>query len=59
MAVAPLRRRAGMLEIKNKERKLKEELKARGEVAKEEPAVSPEEEKERIEMLKRIGVLKE
>jgi hypothetical protein len=42
MAVAPLRRRAGMNEIKNKERKMKEELKQQAENQKpEEPNTRP------------------
>jgi hypothetical protein len=61
MAVAPLRRRAGMIEIKNKERKMREELKTRAEEQGEKPAqaVSEEEHKKRLEMLKSLGILKE
>lgn len=58
MATAPLRRRAGRIEIANKERKLKEELKAREE-GKTELQVSEEEHKKRLEMLKSLGILKE
>jgi len=58
MAVAPLRRRAGMIEIKNKERKIREELEARKQ-NKTEQEVSEEEHKRRMEMLKSMGVLKE
>lgn len=61
MAVAPLRRRAGMIDIKNKERKLKEELRAREEEkgVKEEISISEDEHKKRLEMLKSLGILKE
>jgi len=58
MAVAPLRRRAGMIDIKNKERKIREALEARKE--NEKPAeVSEEEHNKRLEMLKSLGILKE
>lgn len=61
MAVAPLRRRAGMTEIKNKERKMREELAARqaAEGDKSAEPISEEEHKKRLEMLKSLGVLKE
>lgn len=61
MAVAPLRRRAGMIEIKNKERKLAAELKAKQEAIGEKPEaqISEEEHKKRLEMLKSLGILKE
>lgn len=50
MATASLRRRTGMLEIKNKERKIKEELKNRE--VKEPEVISEEEHKKRMEALK-------
>ena len=56
MAVASFRRRAGMNEIKNKERKIKEKIKAMRENTKKEE-VSEEEHKRRMEMLKRLGVV--
>ena len=56
MATASLRRRAGMLEIKNKERKMKEELKNR-DSSKQTEEVSEEEHNKRMEMLKRMGVV--
>jgi len=61
MAVAPLRRRAGMTEIKNKERKMKEELAARraAEGEKSIEPISEEENKKRLEMLKSLGLLKD
>ena len=60
MAVASYRRRAGMNEIKNKERQVREELKARQEAEGEKPKVeiSEDEHKKRMEMLKGLGVLK-
>jgi hypothetical protein len=50
VATASLRRRTGMLEIKNKERKIKEELKNRE--VKEPEVISEEEHKKRMEALK-------
>jgi hypothetical protein len=60
MAVAPLRRRAGMIDIKNKERKIREELEARKEKNKESEAeqkISEEEHNKRLEMLKGLGLV--
>jgi hypothetical protein len=58
MAVASSRRQAGMVDIKNKERKIQEELRARQE--NEKPAeISDEEHNKRLEMLKGLGILKE
>ena len=58
MAVASLRRRAGQIEIENKEKKIREELAARQENSK--PAeVSQEEHDKRLEMLKSMGILKD
>ena len=58
MAVASSRRQAGMVDIKNKERKVQEELKARQE--NEKPVeISEEEHNKRLEMLKSMGILKE
>ena len=57
MAVAPLRRRAGLIEIKNKEIKVREELKKRGENMKKQE-ITPEEHEKRLKLLKEIGVLK-
>lgn len=59
MAVASYRRRAGMNEIKNKERQAREELKARQEAEGQQPKenISEEEHKRRLEMLKNMGVL--
>jgi membrane protein insertase Oxa1/YidC/SpoIIIJ len=58
MAVASFRRQAGMNEIKNKEKKIQEELKARQE--KEKPVeISEDEHKKRLELLKSLGILKE
>lgn len=60
MGVASFRRQAGMNEIKNKERLVREQLKARQEAEGEKPAeVSPEEHNKRLEMLKNLGILKE
>lgn len=60
MAVAPLRRRAGMIDIKNKERKIREALEARKEKEGENPTqISEEEHNKRLEMLKSMGILKE
>lgn len=61
MAVAPLRRRAGRIDILNKERKLKEEIKAREEAQgeKKDVGVSEEEHNQRLAMLKSLGILKE
>lgn len=57
MAVAPLRRRAGMIEIKERERKAREETrKQRESMNKEE--VTKEEHEERIKKLKEIGLIK-
>ena len=58
MAVASSRRQAGMTEIRNKERKIKEELKSREE-NKVEVQVSEDEHNKRLEMLKSMGILKE
>ena len=58
MAVASFRRQAGMTDIKNKERKLREELKTREE-NKEEATISEEEHNKRLGMLKAMGILKE
>jgi len=60
MAVASYRRRAGMNEIKNKERQVREELKARQEAEGEKPKeeISEEEHEKRLEMLKSLGILK-
>ncbi len=58
MAVAPLRRRAGMNEIKNKERKMREELKQNAENQKPEEPISEDEHNKRLEMLKNLGILK-
>ncbi len=53
MAVPSLRRRAGMTEIENKERKLRETIK------KDEPKeVSKEEHDKRVNLLKDLGLLK-
>ena len=57
MAVAPLRRRAGRIEIENKERKIKEEIKSSKENTKEEK-ISEEEHQSRLDKLKEIGLLK-
>jgi hypothetical protein len=57
MATPPLRRRAGMIEIKEKERKAREELRKRRENEKT-PEVSEEEHEKRLEMLKSIGAIK-
>jgi len=57
MAVAPLRRRAGLVEIENRQRQIAEELRKREENAKKEE-ITPEEHEKRINMLKQIGVLK-
>ena len=59
MAVAPLRRRAGMIEIELKEKKMRDELLARREKEKESVPISEEEHNKRLEMLKSMGVLKE
>ena len=56
MAVASFRRRTGMLEIKNKERKMKEELKNRDSF-KPTKEISEEEHNKRMEILKRMGVV--
>lgn len=56
MAVAPLRRRAGKIEIQEKERKAREEAKKSGEKMKKE--ITPQEEAERIRILKEAGLLK-
>jgi hypothetical protein len=57
MATPPLRRRAGKIDIENRARQIKEELKKREEsMAKEK--VTPEEHEERIKMLKSIGLVK-
>lgn len=58
MAVASSRRQAGMVEIRNKQRKIKEELATRQE-NKVEVQVSEDEHKKRLEMLKNMGILKE
>lgn len=57
MAVPPLRRRVGMNEIKEKERKAREELRKRQKEGKVED-VSKEEHEQRLNLLKEIGVLK-
>ena len=56
MAIPPLRRRAGMIEIKEKERKAREEAKKSKEVLKKE--VSPEEHETRLKILREMGLLK-
>jgi len=48
MAVASFRRRAGMNEIKNKERKIREELKARQESEGEKPKEDISEDQENL-----------
>lgn len=58
MAVASFRRVAGMNEIKNKERKAKEELRSRQENEKAVEPISEEEHKKRLEMLQNMGILK-
>lgn len=57
MAVASFRRQAGLTEIKNKQRKIREELKSQQE-CKVEEVVSEEEHNRRLEMLKSFGILK-
>ena len=56
MAIAPLRRRAGKIEIQNTERKIREELGARKQQREEPP--SEEEHNKRVELLKSMGLLK-
>jgi hypothetical protein len=57
MAVAPRTRRAGRVEIENKEREQREALKKRREnEVKEE--ISPEEHEKRMSILRSIGVIK-
>ena len=57
MAVPPLRRRVGKIEIDNKERKIKEELNKRLKNEKKEN-ITPEEHEARIKKLREIGLLK-
>lgn len=57
MAVAPLRRRAGMIEIKNKERKIREELEARKQNETEQE-VSEDEHQNRLNKLRELGLIK-
>ena len=60
MAVPPLRRRAGKVEIDNKERRAREELEARKEAeGGKDESISEEEHNRRLEMLRGIGVLRE
>jgi len=58
MAVVPLKRRVGLIEIKNKERKIQEELKARKNNEKEEK-ISEEDHQKRIDLLKKLGLVKD
>lgn len=60
MAVASFRLRAGRVEIKNKERKIREELKMREEEQRKnkEEKVSEEEHQARLNKLREIGLLK-
>ena len=57
MAVAPLRRRAGRIEIDNRQSKIEAELRTR-EANKPEESITPEEHEKRINLLRQIGVLK-
>ena len=57
MAVPPLRRRAGMIEIKDKERKSREEAKKKRDSMKKEE-ITPEEHEERVKKLKELGLIK-
>lgn len=61
MAVASFKRRAGMTEIRNKQRKIEEQVKAIKEAQSEKPAeeISQEEHAKRLEMLKNLGLFKE
>jgi len=55
MAVAPLRRRAGKIEIDLKEKRLNEQLKLREEKPVE--PISEEEHNRRLEMLRSMGLI--
>jgi len=57
MAVAPLRRRAGRIEIDNRQSKIEAELRER-EANKPKEVVTQEEHEKRIALLKQIGVIK-
>lgn len=59
MATAPLRRRAGRIEIDLKEERIRKELKARHDNQKPEEPISKEEHDRRLKMLKSLGILKE
>lgn len=56
MATPPLRRRAGMIEIKEKQRKAREEAKKQGDAMKKEESSEERAEKERI--LREAGLIK-
>jgi hypothetical protein len=58
MAVPPSRRNAGKIDIANKERKIREELKAREDKKNEKP-ISEEEHNKRMELLKNLGFIKQ
>jgi len=57
MATPPLRRRAGMIEIKEKERKVREEIRNRR-VNEKSEEISKDEHEERLKMLKELGLVK-
>jgi signal recognition particle GTPase len=57
MAVAPRTRRAGLVDIQNREIKLKEEAKKRAENMKKEQITS-EDHEQRLKMLKDMGLIK-
>ena len=59
MATAPLRRRAGRIEIDLKEERIRKELKARHDNQKPEEPISKDERKKRLDMLRKLGILKE
>ncbi len=57
MAVAPLRRRAGRIEIDNRQSKIEAELRER-DSNKPKEIITPEEHEKRMNLLKQIGILK-